>query len=77
MMAYARLYECRRLMLLYPSVPGTGTGEVRRFGDHGGREMIAVGRVDVAQATAGVVAPLDALIKALVPGETCAILPFD
>jgi len=77
MMAYARLYECRRLMLLYPSVPGTGTGEVRRFGVHGGREMIAVGRVDVAQATAGVVAPLDALIKALVPGETCAILPFD
>ncbi|WP_404478590.1 McrC family protein [Novosphingobium sp. BL-52-GroH] len=45
MMAYARLYECERLMLLYPAAPGAGSGEVRRFGVHGGREMIALGRV--------------------------------
>lgn len=48
MMAYARLYECERLMLLYPAVPGAGSGEARRFGVHGGREMIALGRLDLA-----------------------------
>ena len=52
MMAYARLYECERLMLLYPSAPGAGSGEVQRFGVHGGREMIALGRVDLANGIA-------------------------
>lgn len=49
MMAYARLYECARLMLLYPSAPSVDSGEVRRFGVHGGREMIVLGRVDIAK----------------------------
>lgn len=65
MMAYARLYECERLMLLYPSVPGTGSGEVRQFGVHGGREMIALGRVDVAGTSVPVGMALKQLISNL------------
>ena len=48
MMAYARLYECDRLMLLYPAAPGTGSGEMRRFGVHGGREVLALSTIDLA-----------------------------
>lgn len=65
MMAYARLYECERLMLLYPSAPGAGSGEVRRFGVHGGREMIALGRVDVSAAHGVVSVALAALTEPL------------
>ena len=37
-----------RLMLLYPSLPFEQEGIVHRFGIHGGREMLALGRVDVS-----------------------------
>ena len=49
MMAYARLYSCRRLMLLYPAVPGSLNFPLQRHGISGGPEMLAVGRLDVAQ----------------------------
>lgn len=75
MMAYARLYECERLMLLYPSVPGAGCGEVRRFGVHQGREMIALGRVDLAQDNASLLSALHDVAISLVrtdsPVEHC------
>ena len=35
-------------MLLYPSLPFEQEGIVHRFGIHGGREMLALGRVDVS-----------------------------
>ncbi len=66
MMAYARLYECERLMLLYPSAPGADSREVRRFGVHGGREMIALGRVDIGASTENLVADLRALSRMFV-----------
>lgn len=66
MMAYARLYECERLMLLYPATPGAGSGKVRRFGVHGGREMIALGRVDMSDKTAPMGMALNRLIADLI-----------
>ncbi|MBV1692070.1 McrC family protein [Novosphingobium sp. G106] len=56
MMAYARLYQCPRLMLLYPTRPNGESGMVRSFGIDGGREMLGVAKVDVsckAQVTKG------------------------
>ncbi|MFD0386891.1 McrC family protein [Tistrella bauzanensis] len=47
MMAYARLYKCDRLMLLYPATPAHASGIIRRFGIDGGRELLALGRVDM------------------------------
>ncbi|WP_072384413.1 McrC family protein [Novosphingobium sp. NDB2Meth1] len=48
MMAYARLYHCERLMLLYPDVPGSEPNQAHRYGVHGGPEMLALGRVDLS-----------------------------
>lgn len=48
MMAYARLYRCDRLMLLYPAAPGTNNGIIRRFGIDGGREMLTIAQIDVS-----------------------------
>lgn len=58
LMAYARVYRCNRLVLLYPCSPGQTAGEIRRFGIDGGREMLSLNRVDLA-------APPDALAGAL------------
>lgn len=49
MMAYARLYRCKRLMLLYPAAPGGCDEPMVRFGIDGGSELLAIGRIDVAQ----------------------------
>lgn len=49
MMAYARLYECDRLMLLFPAKPGEISGTTHRFGLHGGQEMLAISKLDIAQ----------------------------
>ena len=48
MMAYARLYRCERLTLLYPALPGQGNGVRRRFGMGGGHERLTVAAVDLA-----------------------------
>lgn len=48
MMAYARLYRCDRLMLLYPARPGSGGAVVREFGMDGGRELLVLGQVDMS-----------------------------
>lgn len=67
MMAYARVYGCDRLMLLYPAQPGTGGGMATRFGIHGGAEMLAVGRVDVAMGLSAVAKALAAMTRKIVP----------
>lgn len=48
LMAYARIYECQRLMLLYPAVPGAGSSEKGHFGMARGRERLSVSTIDVA-----------------------------
>ncbi|CAD7339418.1 calmodulin-binding protein [Sphingomonadales bacterium 56] len=69
MMAYARLYRCDRLMLLYPAVAGNGTTLSRRFGIAGGREMLALGLVDLTTQTNHVQGELRKLIFDFLPGE--------
>lgn len=48
LMAYARLYDCQNLMLLYPCLPGERSGEVKRFGIDGGKESLSIFRIDMA-----------------------------
>lgn len=52
MMAYARLYRCDRLSLLYPSLPGQPVPAPVRFGFGGGQERLSIVRVDVSDETA-------------------------
>ena len=61
MMAYARLYRCPELMLLYPAVEGAGEGVRREFGIAGGKERLSIATADVGQGEAAVVASLRAL----------------
>lgn len=49
MMAYARLYRCQRLMLLYPSSAGVSGNRLRNFGIDGGRELLAIQTLDVTR----------------------------
>lgn len=48
LMAYARLYRCDDLVLLYPTAPSAAVGERRAFGLAGGREKLRIVQVDVA-----------------------------
>lgn len=48
LMAYARLYPARELMLLYPCRPGEPAGERQRFGIAGGAECLRIATVDVS-----------------------------
>lgn len=65
MMAYARIYSCERLMLLYPAPPAGRGGISRRFGIHGGSELVAVGRADVAGIREKLGADLSELVREL------------
>lgn len=49
MMAYARIYRCPRLTLLYPALPGEGSTVRRRFGMGGGRERLKIAAVDLSE----------------------------
>jgi 5-methylcytosine-specific restriction enzyme subunit McrC len=69
MMAYARLYRCPELMLLYPAVEGAGEGVRRAFGMAGGKERLSIATVDVGQGEAEVVAGLRALGRRLASGQ--------
>lgn len=52
MMAYARLYDCNSLMLIFPSAPGHGSGVRRVFGINGGNERLTIATIDlVSQST--------------------------
>jgi 5-methylcytosine-specific restriction enzyme subunit McrC len=48
LMAYARLYRCGRLMLLYPAAHGAAGGIIRRFGLSGGFERLDIATVNLA-----------------------------
>ena len=66
MMAYARLYNSKRLMLLYPTTPGNTGGIVRRFGIHGGQELLALGRIDITTNLEAIQSQISALIHDLI-----------
>jgi 5-methylcytosine-specific restriction enzyme subunit McrC len=65
MMAYARLYGCRELMLLYPAIPGAQDGCRTTFGMVGGRERLSIAEVDVALDEADIVGRLGSMVGAL------------
>ena len=48
LMAYARIYECDHLMLLYPTTPGSAGGERQSFGMTAGMERLRIAQVDIA-----------------------------
>lgn len=64
MMAYARLYRCERLTLLYPAVPGQGSTLRKQFGMAQGRERLTVATIDLADPAAAT-----AWLGALAQGE--------
>lgn len=64
LMAYARLYTCRNLMLLYPEVPGGTCGEKRSFGMARGSERLRIATIDVSQPRALIELRLRALCRA-------------
>lgn len=65
MMAYARLYRCDRLMLLYPARPGLRQSTVRDFGIDGGRELLSVRQIDMSACPGDARASLAELIDRL------------
>lgn len=65
LMAYARVYRCQRLVLLYPALPGEPTGIVHRFGIHGGREQLSLGKIDVSCSVDAVRKQLGSLLAEL------------
>ncbi len=50
LMAYARIYDCDHLMLLYPSAPGGAEGERKSFGMTAGTERLRIAQVDIARS---------------------------
>lgn len=65
MMAYARAYGCRNLMLLYPALPGAGSRIRREFGLHAGTERLSLGCIDVSTDRRTNLAAITALIGPL------------
>jgi 5-methylcytosine-specific restriction enzyme subunit McrC len=62
LMAYARVYRCDRLMLLYPSAHGASGGIVRRFGLAGGSERLDIATLNVAATPEQTVRDLGAML---------------
>ncbi|WP_265571056.1 McrC family protein [Sphingomicrobium nitratireducens] len=62
LMAYARLYQARELMLLYPAVPGEEAGLQRGFGIVQGHERLSIATVDLSLGEAALLAQLRATI---------------
>lgn len=58
LMAYARLYRCDDLLLLYPTAPMATADERMVFGMAGGREKLRIAQIDIA-------ADKDTIIRAL------------
>lgn len=76
MMAYARLYRCNRLMLLYPTVPGGSAGMVRRFGIDGGMEALMIGQIDLSAKRQQVTAELSHMVRPLIENTLSASAQF-
>lgn len=49
LMAYARLYRCERVMLLYPAIPGQKHRKRHEYGIAPGVERLAIGTVDISE----------------------------
>jgi 5-methylcytosine-specific restriction enzyme subunit McrC len=73
MMAYARLYRCERLMLLYPAAPGALPIPARWFGIDGGHEALTIGRIDLAQALTVAVTALRELVEPILAPKAASI----
>lgn len=65
LMAYARIYECSDLMLLYPSAPGGLGGERKSFGMTRGAERLRIAQVDIAENREQVMRSLSAMFAEL------------
>ena len=65
MMAYARLYQCNRLMLLYPASSGSKGRIEHRFGIDRGAELLALGQVDITGNTRAVQDALGQMVEEL------------
>lgn len=56
MMAYSQVYDCNRLMLLYPALPGENSGILARFSIENGRSgsqkraELLIGKIDISCA---------------------------
>jgi 5-methylcytosine-specific restriction enzyme subunit McrC len=50
LMAYARLYDCQELMLLYPATPNSTYGLRKSYGIARGFERLQITTIDVAQS---------------------------
>lgn len=61
LMAYARLYRCERLMLLYPAAPSQQSGVQKSFGIDGGRERLDIATIDIVAGRDPTVADLQLL----------------
>lgn len=77
LMAYARVYQCPRLMLLYPQVPGKPDGLRRHFGLAGGHERLSLATLDLAAAAPAVAERLGGLVRGVLldpaPGAHSAL----
>jgi 5-methylcytosine-specific restriction enzyme subunit McrC len=67
MMAYARLYACSRLVLLYPAVPGEAAGEIHPRGLPKGAERLDTACVALEQDDVAVRGHLLQMIEELLP----------
>jgi 5-methylcytosine-specific restriction enzyme subunit McrC len=65
LMAYARVFECDRLMLLYPNVPGDPSGIRRSFGLANGRERLTIATLGLSAGSETVKRELGELAEKL------------
>lgn len=73
MMAYARLYRCREVMLLYPHHGGLGTKALdASYRILEGNEKLRISSVDLLSGAAEVVQQLTGLISLTTPGSLAA-----
>lgn len=75
MMAYARLYSCNRLILLYPAIPGDGMGNLQSYGLSQGPERLDIVKVAIEQNSAAVRVALLGLIIGKGPSGAIQIAP--
>ncbi|WP_343347996.1 restriction endonuclease [Sphingomicrobium sp. XHP0239] len=72
LMAYARLYRTKELMLLYPADPGSGSRMQRGFGIVGGADRLSIGTLDIAASEDAIVSALHSLTRPLVTTDHAA-----
>ena len=65
MMAYARLYQCDRLMLLYPALSAEDVSAPHLFGLAQGPECLSIAHIALAEDKAQIIAALSALCAPL------------